>query len=64
MAHSSVLEINLTRVVANFNFYKSRVQAQTQIMAMVKAFGYGTGGVELASTLAFHRVDYLWRWPM
>lgn len=58
MAHSSVLEINLTRVVANLNFYKSRVQAPTRIMAMVKAFGYGTGGVELASTLAFHRVDY------
>lgn len=58
MAHSSVLEINLTRVVANYNFYKSRLQGDTRVMAMVKAFGYGTGGVELASTLAFHRVDY------
>ena len=28
-------------------------------MAMVKAFSYGTGSVEVAKTLQFRKVDYL-----
>lgn len=59
MAHPSVLEIDMSRVVANLNFYRSKLTEGTKIMAMVKAFGYGTGGNELASLLEFNRVDYL-----
>ena len=29
------------------------------MMAMVKAFGYGSGSVEVARILQFHHVDYL-----
>ncbi len=59
MAHPSVLEIDMSRVVANLNFYRSKLRAGTKVMAMVKAFGYGTGGSELAALLEFNRVDYL-----
>lgn len=59
MAHPSVLEINMSRVVGNLNFYRGRVAHNVKMMAMVKAFGYGTGGYELASLLEFNRVDYL-----
>src|SRR5690606_19322476 len=31
----------------------------TKIMAMVKAFAYGSGGAEIAGILQFHKVDYL-----
>ncbi len=59
MAHPSVLEIDMSRVVANLNFYRSKLAPGTKVMAMVKAFGYGTGGAELATLLEFNRVDYL-----
>ena len=59
MAHPSVLEIDMSRVVANLNFYRSKLAPGTKVMTMVKAFGYGTGGSELATLLEFNRVDYL-----
>jgi alanine racemase len=58
-AHGTVLEINLDALSHNLNFYKSKIGAQTKIMAMVKAFAYGSGSAEVASLLQFHRVDYL-----
>jgi alanine racemase len=29
------------------------------MMVMVKAFGYGNGGLEIAKLLEHHKVDYL-----
>ena len=58
-AHETVLEINLNAIVHNLNYYKSKLKADTKIMAMVKAFSYGSGSFEIANILQFHRVDYL-----
>ncbi|MEO5569314.1 MAG: bifunctional UDP-N-acetylmuramoyl-tripeptide:D-alanyl-D-alanine ligase/alanine racemase [Bacteroidia bacterium] len=58
-AHETVLEINLNAMVHNLNYYRSRLRSETKIMAMVKAFSYGSGSFEIANTLVFHRVDYL-----
>jgi Alr-MurF fusion protein len=58
-AHETVLEINLNAVVHNLNYFRSRIKADTRIMAMVKAFSYGSGSFEIANILQFHRVDYL-----
>lgn len=57
--HETVLEINLNAVVHNLNFYKSRLQPDTKIMVMVKAFGYGAGSYEIAKALSHEKVDYL-----
>jgi len=57
--HETVLEINLNAISHNFNFFKSKLQANTKMMAMVKAFGYGNGGFEIAKLLEHHKVDYL-----
>lgn len=57
--HETVLEINLDAVTHNLNFYKSKVKPETKIMVMVKAFGYGNGGFEIAKLLEHHKVDYL-----
>ncbi len=59
MVHSSVLEISMSRMVDNLNVYRARLAPGTKVMAMVKAFGYGTGSTELAAMLAYQRVDYL-----
>jgi alanine racemase len=57
--HGTVLEINLDALTHNLNFYRNQVGNDTRIMAMVKAFAYGSGSAEVAQLLQFHRVDYL-----
>jgi alanine racemase len=58
-AHETVLEIDLNALVHNLNYIKSRLNPGTKLMAMVKAFSYGSGSFEIANVLQFHRVDYL-----
>ncbi|MEK8178827.1 bifunctional UDP-N-acetylmuramoyl-tripeptide:D-alanyl-D-alanine ligase/alanine racemase [Flavobacterium buctense] len=57
--HETVLEINLNAVSHNLNFFKSKLAPKTKMMVMVKAFGYGNGGFEIAKLLEHHKVDYL-----
>lgn len=57
--HSTVLEVNLGAVQHNLNFFKSRLQPQVKLMAMVKAFSYGAGAFEVANLLQFNKIDYL-----
>ncbi len=57
--HGTVLEVNLDALVHNLNFYRSRLEPETSLMVMVKAFAYGSGSYEIANLLQFHRVDYL-----
>ena len=57
--HETVLEINLDALTSNYNFYKQKLKSSTKIMVMVKAFGYGNGGYEIAKQLAHLKVDYL-----
>jgi alanine racemase len=57
--HETVLEINLNSISHNFNFFKSIVKPTTKMMVMVKAFGYGNGGFEIAKLLEHHKADYL-----
>lgn len=57
--HQTVLSINLNAIVHNLKKYKERLKPQTKIMAMVKAFSYGSGSYEIASVLEFNKVDYL-----
>ena len=57
--HETVLEINLNSISHNLNFYKSKLKPTTKMMVMVKAFGYGSGGFEIAKLLEHHKVDYL-----
>lgn len=58
-AHETVLEINLSAVIHNLNYFKSKLKSDTKIMAMVKAFSYGSGSYEIANMLQFNLVDYL-----
>ncbi|NCW12787.1 MAG: bifunctional UDP-N-acetylmuramoyl-tripeptide:D-alanyl-D-alanine ligase/alanine racemase [Chitinophagia bacterium] len=57
--HETKVEINLTALVANYKKVKKTIGAKVKVMAMVKAFGYGAGSVEVARVLQFHHVDYL-----
>ena len=57
--HQTELEINLNAVVHNLNQYQQLLSSSTKIMAMVKAFAYGSGGAEIANKLQYLKVDYL-----
>lgn len=57
--HETILEVNLSAIVHNFNFYRSKLKPETKMVCMVKAFGYGSGSYELAKTLQEHHCDYL-----
>ena len=58
-SHETVLEIDLNAMVNNLNHFRSKISPLTKIMAMVKAFSYGSGTYEIANLLQFHRADYL-----
>jgi alanine racemase len=57
--HQTVLEINLNAMAHNLRQYRQLLQPATKMMAMVKAFAYGSGSYEIANLLQFHGVDYL-----
>jgi len=57
--HQTVLEINLTALVQNLRTYQQHLLPTTKMMAMVKAYGYGSGSAEVARVLQYHKVDYL-----
>jgi Alr-MurF fusion protein len=57
--HQTVLEINLNAIVHNLKEYQRQLDPSTKVMAMVKAFAYGSGGAEIAGILQYHKVDYL-----
>ena len=57
--HQTVMEINLTAMLHNLKSYQQKLKPTTKVMAMVKAFSYGSGSVEVARLLEFHKIDYL-----
>lgn len=57
--HDTILEIDLNALASNLKFYKSKLKPGVKVMAMVKAFSYGSGSFEIANLLQYHKVDYL-----
>ena len=58
-SHETVLQINLKAIENNLRQYRSKLEPSTKLMAMVKAFSYGSGSFEIANILQFNNVDYL-----
>lgn len=57
--HGTVMEVDLSALIHNLNFFKSKLAPATKLMVMVKALAYGSGSVEIANLLQYHKVDYL-----
>jgi Alr-MurF fusion protein len=57
--HQTVLEVNLDAIAHNINEFRKVLNPGTRIMAMVKAFAYGSGPAEIAAVLEYQRVSYL-----
>ncbi|MFN6039007.1 MAG: bifunctional UDP-N-acetylmuramoyl-tripeptide:D-alanyl-D-alanine ligase/alanine racemase [Bacteroidota bacterium] len=58
-SHDTVLEISLNAMVHNLNYYRSLLKREVKVMAMVKAFSYGSGSYEVANLLQHQGVNYL-----
>lgn len=58
-AHRTILEINLSNLVYNLNFFRSKLYPNTKVLVMVKALSYGSGSYEIANVLQTQGVDYL-----
>ncbi|MFD2551454.1 alanine racemase [Bizionia sediminis] len=56
--HETVLEIDLKALKHNFQYLKTRVQPNTKVLAVVKAFAYGNDAAEIARYLENLEVDY------
>ncbi len=57
--HDTVLEVSLTALKHNLNYYRSLLKPNTKMVAMVKANCYGSGTYQMANTLQNNAVDYL-----
>ena len=49
--HVTVLEIDGSALAHNLDYFKQKLQPETKILAVVKAFGYGSDGVQVAKFL-------------
>ncbi len=58
-ANETILEINLTALVDNYQYIKSKTDKNTKILGVVKAYGYGSDAVEIAKELVILGVNYL-----
>ncbi len=54
----TILEIQLPNLRHNFSFLKKTINSNTKILAVVKAFGYGSDAIAIAECLANEGADY------
>lgn len=59
VAHQTILEVDLSALIHNLNYFRSYLKPETKTMCMVKADGYGSGASEIARTLQHNKCDYL-----
>ena len=55
----SRLEINLDGCLANYRYFRSKLQDRTKLLVLVKANAYGHGAVEFANLMEDAGADYL-----
>jgi len=49
--NETILTVDLKKLKHNFNFFKKKLNSNTKIIAVVKAFGYGHGDITISKTL-------------
>ena len=57
-ATETTLEIDLNALGHNYRYLNSKIKAETKVLAVVKAFGYGSDVIAVANELVQLRVDY------
>lgn len=60
IANETILSVNLSHLHHNFNYLKSKLKSKTKIIAVVKAFAYGHGDLEISKKLEKIGVYAFW----
>ena len=55
----SRLELSASGLLANYTYFRSKLEPKTKLLVLMKANGYGHGAVELAAMLQQAGADYL-----
>jgi len=58
-AHRATLEVDLTAMAKNLNAYHRLLKPGVRMLVMVKAEAYGSGSLEVARLLEYHKVSHL-----
>ncbi len=56
--HVTILEIDCNAIAHNLAYFKSKLETDTKIAVVIKAFGYGSDAVALAKFVETKDVDY------
>ncbi len=59
LRNRTVMEINMTALAHNIAYFRHYLRPETKLLAMVKAYSYGTGSFEIAKLMQQQGVDYL-----
>lgn len=59
LRNRTVMEINMTALAHNIAHFRHFLRPETKLLAMVKAYSYGTGSFEIAKLMQQQGVDYL-----
>lgn len=57
--HQTLLEVNLDSIASNLSEFRKLLKPGTMVMAMVKAFAYGSGPAEISTFLEYQGVSWL-----
>lgn len=57
--HETVLRVNLTALINNLEYFRSKLKPSVKTICMVKASAYGAGAVEVSKAFEKKQVDYL-----
>ena len=57
-SQGTFIEINLSSLKHNFDYIKSLISKKTKVLAVVKAYAYGSDPVKIAAFLEKLKVDY------
>ena len=57
-SNPTVLQISRDAVSHNLQFFRSRLEKQTKLLAVIKASGYGSDAVAMGKFLESQKVDY------
>ena len=58
--HETILYVNLKALEENYMFLKRKLDVKTKTIAVVKAFAYGLGDVEISKKLELLGIDCFW----
>lgn len=59
LRNRTIMEVNMTALAHNIAYFRRFLRPGTKLLAMVKAYSYGTGSFEIAKLMQQQGVDYL-----